>query len=161
MSNLLSQSLITKSGLVPADAVFASRQIKYLGLYFCANWCPPCASFTQSLINFYTFMKTKCESLGGEFEVIFISLDHNQKAFDKYFAIMPWLAVPFEDRLTKERLEVKYKVSGIPVLIILDCKSGKVLNINGREKVMEDPWGVQFPWPVAPITEILGTSLSE
>ena len=33
---------------------------------------------------------------------------------------MPWKALPYEDRDQKQKLSKKFKVSGIPTLVILD-----------------------------------------
>ena len=34
---------------------------------------------------------------GKVFEVIFVSIDGNAEAFERNFAEMPWLAVPYSD----------------------------------------------------------------
>lgn len=33
------------------------------------------------------------------------------------------------------------------MLVLLDADTGKMITSNGREKVMKDPEGKDFPWP--------------
>eukprot|EP00961_Rhodomonas_salina_P254156 3434805-Rhodomonas_salina.2 len=73
--------------------MFPARQ-QIVGIYFSAHWCGPCRSFTPKLVAMYEELKAG----GKKFEVIFVSSDKDQDAFDKYFGSMPWLALPFEDR---------------------------------------------------------------
>ena len=39
---------------------------------------------------------------------------------------MPWLALPFRDRATKESLSAKYGVRGIPTLVVLDSNANLI-----------------------------------
>lgn len=48
--------------------------------------------------------------------------------------------------LFQEKLSKKFKVSGIPTLIILDGKDGKVITKDARSKLLDDPNGEDFPW---------------
>merc|ERR1719498_1816235 len=68
---------------------------------------------------------------------------------------MPWLALPFEKRDIKEALSKKFKVSGIPSLVILDM-NGEIISKDGRSKVMSDPEGASFPWRPKPFAEVIG-----
>ncbi|KAF8408256.1 hypothetical protein HHK36_007405 [Tetracentron sinense] len=98
---------------------------KIKGLYFSASWCGPCQKFTPNLVDVYSELIPK-----GNFELIFVSGDEDEEAFKKYFSKMPWLAIPFSDSETRDRLDEVFKVSGIPFLVILDA-DGKVLTDNG------------------------------
>ena len=53
-------------------------------------------------------------------------------------------------------LSRKFKVSGIPTLILLDGETGAVLTADGRSIVAEDPEGTQFPWKPKPLSELIG-----
>jgi nucleoredoxin len=90
-------------------------------------------------------------------EVVFVSSDHSAEDFDKYYHDMPWLALPYEDRDQKNSLSKKFKVKGIPSLVILD-KDGSVITTDGRSKVMADPEGERFPWRPKPFTEVIGNT---
>jgi nucleoredoxin len=124
-----------------------------VALYFSAHWCPPCRGFTPKLAEFY---KKDLKAKG--LEVVFVSSDKDEASFKSYFGEMPWLALPFEDRERKEALSKKYKVKGIPSLVILDGESGETITTDGRSAVMADPEGTDFPWRPKPFSELLGDS---
>ena len=44
----------------------------------------------------------------------------------EYFGEMPWLALPYEDRDLRNKLSKKFKVSGIPSLVIVNA-SGETI----------------------------------
>ncbi|KAF8016573.1 hypothetical protein BT93_H1942 [Corymbia citriodora subsp. variegata] len=100
-------------------------------LYFSAHWCPPCRAFLPVLTDAYE----KIKATDNAFEVIFISSDKDQTAFDDYFAQMPWLALPFGDQ-RKKFLSRKFKVKGIPMLIAIG-PTGRTVTKNTRDLIME------------------------
>ncbi|XP_064619329.1 nucleoredoxin-like [Lineus longissimus] len=126
---------------------------KVIGLYYSAQWCSPCRAFTPKLIDFYRTYKSqhpdKC------FEVVFISSDKSQEEFKEYHDEMPWLALPYEDRERKAKLSKKYKVQGIPTLVLIDGKTGQKLTDDGRSAVASDPEGKDFPWKPKPFAEVV------
>jgi len=112
-----------------------------LGLYFSAHWCPPCRGFTPELVKTYS----KLKEAGKHFEVIFVSSDRSASDFQEYFGTMPWLAIPNGDK-RKEKLSTRFEVEGIPTFVLLDAKTGAIINSNGCSAVGSDPEGLQFPW---------------
>jgi nucleoredoxin len=54
---------------------------------------------------------------------------------------MPWMALPFESREIKAALSKKYKVKGIPSLVLLDAATAATVSLDGIETVMGDPKG--------------------
>merc|ERR1712224_791126 len=72
----------------------------------------------------------------------------------EYFKEMPWLALPYSDRAKKDALSKKFKVNGIPSIIILDA-DGKVITKDGRQALSEDPTGQEFPWKPKTLQEVL------
>jgi hypothetical protein len=72
--------------------------------------CPPCRGFTPALATSYTSIVAK----GKSFEIVFVSSDRDEASFQSYFAEMPWLALPFADRETKQALSDKF---GVQVLL--------------------------------------------
>ncbi|XP_019643995.1 PREDICTED: tryparedoxin-like [Branchiostoma belcheri] len=114
---------------------------RFVGLYFSAHWCPPCRLFTPELVNFYNDFKAK-----GTLEIVFVSSDADQGSFDGYFGSMPWLAVPYSDRQRKAELTRTFDVKGIPTLVILKADTAEVVTKRGRDRVMKDPTGQDFPW---------------
>lgn len=69
-------------------------------------------------------------SAKGGFEVVFVSADEDVESFNEYFSKMPWVAVPFSESDTRDKLNDLFKVSGIPHLVLLD-EYGKVLSDAG------------------------------
>jgi len=67
---------------------------------------------------------------------------------------MPWLALPYGDRDRKDELSKKYKVQGIPTLVIVG-KDGNTITTDGRSAVMEDKEGKKFPWIPPTFAEVL------
>lgn len=124
-----------------------------VALYFSAHWCGPCRGFTPQLAAQY---KKLTGELGKSFEVVFVSSDQDQASFDEYYAEQPWLALPFEARDLKASLSKKYKVQGIPTLVIVDGKTGELITRDGRSAVMQDPSGAAFPWKPPTLWEALG-----
>jgi len=122
---------------------------KAIGLYFSAHWCPPCRGFTPKLAEFYT------KGLKDKMEIFFVSSDRDQKAFDEYFAEMPWQALPFEKRAEKNTLSDMFGVSGIPSFVVLNS-DGTVITTDGRSKVMNDPDGEKLPlgWLPQPFNDV-------
>lgn len=130
----------------------ATIEGKTLMIYFSAHWCPPCRQFTPVLAKFYTELKAKRD----DFELVFASSDRDQKSFDEYFHEHPWLALPFEDRKAKDKLSKKFKVQGIPTLVVVD-KNGETVTTSARNNVMQDPKGERFPWIPKKANEILAS----
>merc|ERR1712072_982620 len=87
---------------------------KTLALYFSAHWCPPCKRFTPELAKTYAAIKAARD----DFELVFVSGDRDAEQFKEYFATMPWLALPF-DQKRYEGLSSHFEVEGIPTLVLL------------------------------------------
>jgi len=149
VKSLLGEKLQTGNG----SKSVSDLKNRVVALYFSASWCPPCHAFTPQLVKFYEKMKEQEK----DFEVVFVSSDHDAKSMGAYFEKMPWLAVPFDEREVKAKLSTKLKVRGIPTLVFLDGPTGQVYNMNGREVVMTDPDGENYPWIPPSLAQCLGT----
>lgn len=115
---------------------------KLVGIYFSAHWCPPCRSFTPSLVKFR-------DGNSRDFEVVLVSADRSAAEQMKYMnnAGMKWPAVSWGAR-SVQRLAKKFKVYGIPTLIILD-EDGRVITRDGRGDVNGNPAGAIAKWKKA------------
>ena len=122
---------------------------KTVGIYFSAHWCPPCRQFTPSFARAYEQLTGE---MGKDFEVVFVSSDRDEAAFDEYRGEMPWLALPFSARDLKAKLSATFKVNGIPALVVLD-ETGATVTTDGRRAALDVE---KFPWTPPTVAEVLG-----
>jgi len=113
-----------------------------VGLYFSAHWCPPCRGFTPTLSEKYTALIGAKKS----FELVFVSSDKNDEAFNEYADSMTFPALPYADRKAKDQLSKIFKVQGIPSLVFVDTKTGKVINGEARGAISSDTFIEDFPY---------------
>jgi len=143
----------TSARLVSNYTSDALRGKKVIGLYFSADWCGPCREFTPELVSFYERMN-KRRGRRDQFEIVWISRCRDNDSHGQYFAQMSWLAMPFEQAAGRrgQELSTKYKVQGIPSLVLLD-EVGNVITRDARNKIPADKAGIGFPWrnPIAQI----------
>ncbi|CAK9055356.1 Nucleoredoxin [Durusdinium trenchii] len=145
---LLGEHLIKCGGDEKVSVEEALKDKKAVALYFSAHWCPPCRGFTPKLAEAYTsHLKDK------GLEVIFVSSDRDDASWKEYCGEMPWLALPRE---AKGPVASKFKVRGIPTMIILDPTDGSIITEDGRSAVMKDPTGEKFPWKPPTFKEVMG-----
>jgi len=124
---LLGEKLVSKEGeIATAEALAAAKHVM---IYFSAHWCPPCRGFTPQLAKAYTDSPVA----GKDTMVIFVSADQSKAQFDEYYGEMPWHAIPYDDQETKQKLNGKFDVQGIPFLVVLNATGGDlVATKNGR-----------------------------
>ena len=152
LEQLLGATLTAADGSTVAVKELGERN-RVVGAYMSASWCGPCRAFTPQLAKAY---KAALKDKG--MEIVFVSSDRDEGSFASYRKEMPWLALPFAARDIKNNLSKKFKVQGIPTLILLDAKTGEVITKNGREAVSMDPTGEKFPWIPKPLSEIVGSA---
>ncbi|KAJ3683265.1 hypothetical protein LUZ60_013492 [Juncus effusus] len=121
---------------------------KIIGLYFSASWCGPCRNFTPKLIETYYDL-----SQSKPFEVIFISSDNDDESFKSYFSKMPWLAIPFSDSETRNKLSETFKIIGIPTLAVIEGQNGNLVTDDGVGAVMEHGSGA-YPFTHERLVEL-------
>lgn len=103
-----------------------------IGIYFSAQWCPACGTFTPMLVDFANSMSQAARS----FEVVLVSSDHGSQemyAFMRDYK-MPWLAVPHDGERALA-LTKRYGVRFIPTLVVID-QLGRTITLTGREDVV-------------------------
>jgi len=66
-------------------------------------------------------------------EIIFVSCDHDSSGFESYFASHPWMAIDFDEDV-REQVLGNMKVQGIPRLMVLSGKTGKILESDATRK---------------------------
>ena len=97
---------------------------KLLAIYYSMHDCPPCREFTPMLSALYEEVNEDEKVL----EIVFFSGDKTQALFDEYFGEMPWLALPRSQNKIMMQNAKKFKIKGVPRLILLRTSDGKVLS---------------------------------
>eukprot|EP00549_Striatella_unipunctata_P023350 CAMPEP_0118700232 /NCGR_PEP_ID=MMETSP0800-20121206/16440_1 /TAXON_ID=210618 ORGANISM="Striatella unipunctata, Strain CCMP2910" /NCGR_SAMPLE_ID=MMETSP0800 /ASSEMBLY_ACC=CAM_ASM_000638 /LENGTH=323 /DNA_ID=CAMNT_0006600737 /DNA_START=304 /DNA_END=1275 /DNA_ORIENTATION=+ len=115
LSQILPQRILTKVGTLPMSAL----RDRYIILYFSANWCPPCRSFTPILSQAYTDLIQQ----RSDFELIFVSSDRDYETFRDYYEEMSFCAIPYQDMVARNGLAKRFEVKGVPSLLILSPQS--------------------------------------
>lgn len=125
----------------------ATLQGKAVGIYFSAHWCGPCRAFTPELVKYR-------DAHTNAFEVVFVSSDKDAEAKAGYMkeAGMKWLTLPFRGE-AGNALNEKYKVSGIPTLVILKS-NGELLTRDGRSLIMSNPDPTLINNPTATVSTV-------
>jgi len=143
LGDLLGESFVNAQGETVPVSALADKTV--IGLYFSAEWCPPCRAFTPKLVEAANQLKAE----GKPFEVIFVSRDRDTEAMLGYMKAykMPWLAVPFGPEKIKE-LVSRYQVRGIPSLVIIDGK-GNTITTNGRGPIATEGAKAFEAWATA------------
>ncbi|KAL5978567.1 hypothetical protein ACLOJK_029684 [Asimina triloba] len=117
--------VVLDNGKVPISDLLG----KTVGLYFSAQWCPPCKKFTPRLVAVYNNLKEKKE----DFEIIFISIDRDEEGYLDCCKSMPWPALPYGDKTVKV-LSKYFNIQGIPSLVIIG-PDGKTVTKEGRNLI--------------------------
>lgn len=108
--------------------------------------CGPCRQFTPELVTFYDKMNAR-RGKKDQFEIVWVSRCRDMNSYAQYFTHMKWLALPPEEAMGQrgKMLNDKYKVKGIPTLVLLD-ELGSVITTDARNKIPADRAGIGFPW---------------
>lgn len=136
---LPSEGLLARGGMKSVSPSRAFEGIDLVFLYASAHWCPPCKKYTPQLIKFYNDSKKfykQDPKRTKSIEIVFVSADHDLNEFKNYYAGMPWMAVPY-DAETRERMLSWMKVTGVPRLMCLDGRTGKILESNAVGRALD------------------------
>ncbi|GMH94107.1 hypothetical protein TL16_g12809 [Triparma laevis f. inornata] len=100
-------------------------------VYFSGKWCPYCPPFTAKLKLFYEILHEHFSDNDNDkspIEIVFISWDQTEEAMFNYFGGHhgDWFALPYEHRETKEKMDEKFEVGGIPWLKVIGNDSTEI-----------------------------------
>lgn len=150
----LPPKILDRSGAT-VDASDALAGATSVMLYFSASWCPPCRQFSPILDKWLA-----AHAAGTKSKLVFVSSDNDQASFQKYFHehTFPFAVAPGSD--AGRKLSAKYKINGIPALLVVDAATGELLTADGREGVMMDGAGgaTAFPWKPKSFWDMMGSS---
>ena len=98
------------------------------------------------MVAFYDKMNAR-RGHKGDFEIVWVSRCRDMQSYGQYFTHMKWLALPPEEAMGQrgQALSDKFKVKGIPSLVLLD-DMGNVITTDARNKIPQDKAGIGFPW---------------
>lgn len=136
-------------GVLRGADLMSKVEGKHFALYFSAHWCPPCRGFTPKLAEFYK------DGLKDNLEIIFVSNDRDEAAFDEYQKEMPWPSLPYSERDAARKLNKMCGVQGIPSLVVFS-PDGMLVTSDGRKMVMTDQKGQSLPdgWLPKPFNDV-------
>ena len=107
---------------------------KLLMIYLTMTNCPPCNEFTPLLTELYG---DDDNVENKNFEVVAIVAEPDETKYNEYISNMPFHVLPHKDSRCKA-ISKKYKVRGIPRLIVLNAQTGEVVNDNAKELVEQN-----------------------
>ncbi|KXS15397.1 thioredoxin-like protein [Gonapodya prolifera JEL478] len=125
------KGLVDDQGKPLDDQQIASLRNKVVGLYFSAQWCPPCRAFSPVLSE---FLKNHKE----EFAVVYVSADNTKEQMMDNVRGKGYWVVPFEEALLRQSLSSTHKITGIPTLVVVDGKTGTAFSRSGRTALIKD-----------------------
>jgi nucleoredoxin len=123
--------MLTCSFVICTQVSISELEGKYVGLCFVVNGFGPIDDLIADLAKIYE----KLKEVGEQFEVVTVSLDSDESAFNESFSNMPWLAIPHNDKMC-EKLVRYFELSTLPTLVLIG-PDGKTLNNNIAE-IIED-----------------------
>lgn len=137
LTDLLGDTLVRSSGEKVQTKSLCGKE-KIVGLYFAAEWCPPCKGFTPKLVEFYKNFKNGGTRPGlGAFEIVYVSWDKDEAGFRDSLGSMPWTALPFglkDKKVSKLFVCQYYNIH----LVDLGFFSPLSLSLSLRVPVQED-----------------------
>ncbi|KAL2344333.1 hypothetical protein Fmac_005618 [Flemingia macrophylla] len=104
---------------------------KTVGLYFCVNSYGSCIDLTKWLKEVYEKLKAK----GENFEDVFIFLEDDEESFKEGLESVPWLSLPFKDKIYG-KLARCFELSALSTLVIIS-PNWKTLHSNVVEVIEE------------------------
>ena len=127
-----------------------------LALYFASSWCPDCTGVTP-IVN-HVFLKSQPQDEGKVFDLVYVSSDNDEEQLKGNVPSPKWSLVPFdsvEERANLKRhfgacaskeveglgMKPEDRKSGLPTLILLDCKTGKVITRDGVDDITAEGGG--------------------
>ena len=130
IEEVVGEKLLTQVGKPLKSTRQVLRGKELVGLYFGASWESRCQKFTEPLVEFYKL----CSDGGGggeggaKFEIVYCPSDDDVTDFEEYYKKMPWCSLPTTEdggKTTKANLITKLKINDIPMLVIVDGKTGE------------------------------------
>jgi nucleoredoxin len=149
---MLGQGLLRSHEMCPTmdELVSGLHPKKVIGLYFSAKWSSSCLGFTPKLLDLYRHVNLGCSNA---FEIVFVSHDRDLASFCAQLADMPWLALPYQDRVRSAAMTKRFSILSLPALVLLDANANIITRDGIRELALHPE---SFPWPQPQLVDLLG-----
>ena len=88
--------------------------------------------------------------------------DESEEDFYHYFRSMPWYAIPKEyiPDMLLNTADI-FKLTGIPHLVLLNARDGTIITVDGREKIVNDKFGAEFPWRTRSLLNLVPSAMKQ
>uniref|UniRef100_A0A7S0BCA2 Thioredoxin domain-containing protein n=1 Tax=Pyrodinium bahamense TaxID=73915 RepID=A0A7S0BCA2_9DINO len=145
LAELLGNPTVIHASGQPVTLEEALGDAQYLAVCFSASYCPSCKKFMPALE--YAYLQGGLES-DKKCKVLLGGGDKTAEAFDAYRGKYPqFLSLGFEEtQPLKTVLRDTWKVSTIPHVVLLDCRTAQVIQSNARFLIEGNPRCDGFPW---------------
>ncbi|MEW6709645.1 MAG: thioredoxin-like domain-containing protein [Candidatus Riflebacteria bacterium] len=134
--DLFPQGLLDRNG---NSVSLDSLNGKYVGIYFAAQWCSSCKTFSPLLVPFRN-------EHNDRFEVVFVSADKNKQAQFAYMNEMGMAWPTLEYRSAPAlALKSRFEITSIPTLVVLS-PNGELITRDGTPDVRKNPAEALNKW---------------
>ncbi|KAJ1955700.1 hypothetical protein EC988_001737, partial [Linderina pennispora] len=119
----------------------AGFERKLIGLYFAATWSAECDEFSPKLAGVSS-------AHSYDLVVVHVSADNHPADMARLMGNTGWLGVPWSERRVREDLMERLGVSSsdLPVLVVLDGMTHRVITTRGRQDVEASPLTCVAEW---------------
>jgi thiol-disulfide isomerase/thioredoxin len=104
---------------------------KYTVVVFGASWCPACPQELSTILGLYTKWKAQ------DVEVVFVSLDQDEKIFKNFAGIFPFISI-CDYQKWESPIVQNYHVFATPTIYLLNSKREILLRPNSVRQI--DSW---------------------
>lgn len=131
------------------QVVFRDMRQRYTVLFICAS-SALCRRLLPTLKWWYDEFYDKLQDTDRSFEVLFVSSDGDEDAFEAAFEMMPWAAMSFKEQEKKKKLIKFLRLEAYPHIIVLDKQTNRVVTKEGRGELIREEElkndDTAFPW---------------
>jgi hypothetical protein len=141
------------SGIHRPIELLYRRGIKLVGLLFGQQWNPAYKRVEEKIMMFYNNLRIAGEE---RFEIVYVSMDQDQRRFTDHYRHMPWLAIPYYQRERRFSLAKKFFVASAPRLVLLDVH-GNLISYDVKNDCCDyfhKPWIAMDSWLSGKVREI-------
>ena len=103
---------------------------EFLLLFFGSNRNPPSKSICAKLQDFYKYINKDAHRI----EVVYVGFEDEEQDWAEFFASMPWIGVPFQDKHRRFEMRSQFCPDGLfPKIIVLNDRFEVVSNRAKQE----------------------------